>query len=327
MKFEVVKKVLTAIGSKVPAVQPRSGWTLATCPLAPWRHDNGTDKNPAFAVKKESGDPFCNCFACNYHGTLSDLLLEAYSLNKKAKHVTANFGELMTLVDEAAFEDPLDLDGPGIEEILFGKKDSLHPFQEWWLETFPSVLASPVALAYLKDRNVTEAVIKSLDLRYDPNENRICFPVRDFTGMLVGLHGRAISLKTDPRYRMYLYAKKNNPIVWLGEHSVDRTRPVVVVEGPFDLAAVRQVYSNVVSPLFASPSEAKIMRMADALEIITLFDRGKGGDAGRSKFHSVLGSTHMLTHLVPPDDYKDPGEMSAGMIAEILGEYVQLSSK
>ena len=133
------------------------------------------------------------------------------------------------------------------------------------------------AMDYLATRPVSPALAAALDLRADTAEGRVCFPVRDFQGVLRGLHGRAIAGGTSPRYRMYSQAGRNNPLIWLGEHWVDRTRPVVVVEGPFDLASVYRVYRNVASPLFANPPAEKILRMADALEQITFLDQRQGG--------------------------------------------------
>ena len=53
MKQETVIPWLKMLGATVPTAQLRGGWTVACCPLAHWTHDGGTDKNPAFAVRKE----------------------------------------------------------------------------------------------------------------------------------------------------------------------------------------------------------------------------------------------------------------------------------
>ena len=66
MHQDSMVKLLKMLGSKIPMAQQRAGWFVASCPLAPWTHDGGTDKNPAFAVKKEPGDAFCTCFACGW---------------------------------------------------------------------------------------------------------------------------------------------------------------------------------------------------------------------------------------------------------------------
>jgi hypothetical protein len=149
--------------------------------------------------------------------------------------------------------------------------------------------------------------------------------VRDFNGRLVGLHGRAIDDKAEPRYRMYTFAKQNNPIAWLGECWVDLGRPIVVAEGPFDLASIRRVYANVVSPLFANPSVDKVRRMSDALEWVTFLDRGVGGDKGRERIESALGKGHVIQHLHPPKGRKDPRDMSVEELVATLADLVSLT--
>ena len=244
--------------------------------------------------------------------------------NKVEPRIEAKWGKALQLVSEAEGEFDVDFDSPGIEEVLAAPK-GLVEFPDWWLESFPSVFDSPACHAYLWEaRGVWPAVAKALDLRYDPKEHRVCFPVRDFKGRLVGLHGRAIDDGVEPRYRMYPFAKKNNPIAWLGELWVDLDKPIVVAEGPFDLASIRRVYDNVTSPLFANPSLDKIRRMSDALEWVTFLDRGAGGDAGRDKIDKAIGADHVIHHRQPPKGRKDPGEMTVDELVAALNDLVPM---
>lgn len=320
MKIERIVQFLKLVGSKVPLSQKRAGWVVSSCPLGPWRHEDGKSGPEVFGVKREAGDAFCHCFACGYAGRMSDLVIEMQMLNSKEHALDVKWSTVNQLIEEAENESILDLDFPDIEEVLFGSKKELHLFPEWWIDSFPPWREVAFAREYLKTRDVPPELADKLDLRADTkdNERRVCFPVRDFEGRLVGLHGRAVDEGVTPRYRMYLQGGQNNPIVWYGESWVDRTRPILCVEGPFDVASVLRVYDNVVSPLFVNPSIEKIKRMADALEIFTLFDKGKGGDAGREKFTAVLGKTHVLGHLMVPDGLKDPGACSPEQLYGIL---------
>src|SRR5262245_13841198 len=98
MKQEAVIPWLKRLGAKVPVVQVRGGWTVASCPLAPWTHDGGTDKNPAFAVRKELGDAFTHCFACGWHGAQSDLVTEMRHRNKLDPRLDVKWGEVLKLI-------------------------------------------------------------------------------------------------------------------------------------------------------------------------------------------------------------------------------------
>ena len=265
MSPEKTRHFLKVLGVTAPVAQPRSGWIVSQCPLGPWKHENGKSNPTAFGCKTEPGDAFTTCFSCGWHGSMSDLLVTMRYHQKTDPQVTVKWSEANALVEEAESEVELNLDSPDIEEVLFGnKKESLHIFPDWWLDSFPPALEIDWAEEYLSQREITIDVILQLDVRADTKRRRVCFPVRDFTGKLVGLHGRAVDKAAEPRYRMYTQAKRNNPIIWLGESWVDLSKPIVVVEGPFDLASVKRVYSNVVSPLFVNPSEAKLKRMADA---------------------------------------------------------------
>ncbi len=321
-----VVKLLGLFGVHNASKTKRSGWVVSECALGPWKHDGGKSSPEVFGVKNGPGDPKANCFACGWHGTLGGLVIEMRHMNKAQPRIEADWGQAFALIEEAEVNDEFDFDIPGIEETMFGPKEGLHEFPEWWLDSFAGWSSVKWARDYLKTRNVSDEIATVLDLRVDTKEGRVCFPVRDFAGKLVGLHGRAVDEQREPRYRMYLQGGHNNPIVWLGEQWVDRSKPIVVVEGPFDLAAVLPVYGNVVSPLFSNPSVAKIKRMADAFEWITFYDRGAGGDAGREKVASVLTKDHTLHHLKPPKGFKDPGAMPHKMIAEMLSPIVQLTT-
>gem|GEM_PF-1759917 len=328
MKRAQVIRFLGLLGAKVPADQSRTGWIVAGCPLAPWRHESGEDKHPSFAVRQEPGDAFCNCFSCGYHGKQSDLVLDMRRLNKQSEQGSWPFGKALQLIAEAEESfDGLDLDTPDIEELLFGPnalgRTARHVFPEPWLESFPPWHSVAEASAYLASRGVSFASADMLQLRFDSSQRRICFPVRDFKQRLRGLHGRAIDAATAPRYRMYTWQGQNSPLIWLGESWVDLDRPIVVVEGPFDLLSVHRCYRNVVSPLFANPSLAKMRRMADALEWVTLFDRGKGGDLGRARVSRGMPG-QLVQHLQPPAHRKDPGEMTLEEIKNLLGPAVEL---
>ncbi|MCL4743819.1 MAG: hypothetical protein KJZ83_00240 [Burkholderiaceae bacterium] len=324
MKLEKIVECLKLLGTQNIQAHKRTGWVISRCPLEHWRHENGHSGPEVFGVRIEAGDPAVNCFACGWHGTLGSLIIAMRHMNKQACHVDAKWGQALELVDEAEKAIEFDFDSPGIEEMLFGPKEGRHYFPEWWLDSFPVWHEIGWAVDYLAERKVPAAVANALDLHADTKEKRVCFPVRDFNERLVGLHGRAIQSGVDPRYRMYTQAGKNNPLYWLGESWVDLTKPILVVEGPFDLASAYRVYRNVVSPLFSNPSFEKLRRMADALEWITFLDRGKGGDAGRSKVDKFLQEDHVIHHLQPPKGRKDPGVCSPEEIAELLSGIVKL---
>ena len=325
MTSDKIVAFLKALGAGHVNAHKRTGWVISECPLGSWKHENGKSSDEVFGVRMEAGDPRCNCFACGYTGTLGKLLIEMKFKNKMQPRVDVNWGPLFDTIDEAVIAGDIDFDSPGIEEMMAAQAQDLHLFPDWWLDSFPKATDIPWARKYLREeRGLLDVMIERLEIRVDTVQQRVCFPVRDFQHRLVGLHGRAINANDPMRYRMYLQAGHNNPIVWLGEDWVDLNRPILVVEGPFDLASAMRVYDNVVTPLFANPSLVKLKRMVDALEWVTMFDRGAGGDAGRAKVQAFLGSDHVLAHLHPPKGRKDPGEMTVPELEAALEGHVNI---
>lgn len=309
--------------SSPESITSRSDWLICKCPMAPWDHKNGVDNSPSFGLKIEPGQSYVNCFSCGAKGTPGDLLLELNYRLKKAPHLKDRYDVemAMAVVQETLNEIPSFQGLPSFDEEFFATKE-LTEFPEWWLDTFPQALLIKKGREYLKSRDVTETLAAALDLRMDTSEKRMCFPIRDFDGVLRGLHGRDTTNQSDLRYKMYPFSKMTNPQVWLGESWVDFEKPIIVVEGPFDVTSVMRVYRNVVSPLFANPNKEKILRMAGALEWVTFLDKGNAGDIGRKRIRQTLPDTHTVVDVIPPE--KDPGGMTEEALRELLDPILDL---
>jgi hypothetical protein len=326
MNREQINQFLACIGVQPAPEQNRTGWVISKCPLGPWRHDSGESGPRVFGIRIEAGDSFCKCFSCDWHSKLSSLVIE---MKKRRQQWPAGgdmqLGKALELIEQAEDGAELALGGPDIEQVLYGDLAAAdgHVFPEDWLASFPPALSMGWSAQYLAGRAVPPVLAQLLDLRADPKRLRVCFPVRDFGGKLRGLHGRTVEKDVEPRYRMYPHGGHTNQLIWLGEHWVDPDRPIVVVEGPFDLASVMRVYRNTVSPLFANPSVEKLHRMADVLEWVTLLDHGKGGDTGRQKIDMVM-TQQVITHLVPPEGVKDAGDMTVEQLAQLLSPQLHL---
>lgn len=328
MDLEEGKAFLKACGCVVPQHQPRAGWAISDCALGPWNHTDGKSSPHVFGIRLDDGH--CHCFSCDWNGSAEELVYELSLRVKKplfgnTKHPNNAIDFKAALALSTSFDSPKKIAPPWklIDEMLADNKTELHIYPEEWLQSFPPWSSVEWATAYLYKRHtVTAEIADYLDIRVDTKQQRVCVPVRDFHGRLVGLHSRAVSDTVEPRYKAYKHSGRMNPVVWLGEHWLNPKLPVVVVEGPFDLASVLRVYTNVMSPLYASPSRDKIMRVASKLgkksTIITFLDNGTGGDKGREKFTNAIGKTHNVVHVTPPTGSKDPGGLEQSSIYEIL---------
>lgn len=317
MNKHSITNVIEALGHQVRGLS--GDWVQTNCPLAPWRHESGTDKNPSFGVEvNNAGKSRCHCFSCDFNGDLEDLILE---LQVNAKDTLGlNYTALRDLVEKAeegamlptAWEPPEEDDGID------------RPFPEYWLKSFPPATTSPEAMAYLKKRFTPLSVIQLCDLRWDSDRRRVCFPIRDFNGVLMGLHGRAIDKDNQPPYHVYRFKGTSNRHIWLGEHWVDFDKPVVVTESVFDLTRVLQVYRNVVSPLSANVKDVTAKRMLGAYRIVTMYDGDKAGWRARAKLQKMLPKS-TFTHINLPHE-KDPGDMSIDEIADMIDGLVKVDN-
>lgn len=300
---------------------PESGaaWVQAPCPLAPWTHAKGIDKHPSFGVRVQPGLSLCKCFACDWTGDQAKLLFELKYRVKGFTH-DIDFKKANDMIVDALQNIPtlvstmLGQPAPEKKLVEFPQSliEAMEPAYDW---------TTQIVHPYLEMRGVPYGVAESLNILWHDDWGRIVFPVRDNSTKLVGLHGRSV-FNQDPKYLIYTYKGQSNLQIWYGEQWVDMDRPVVVAESVFDLARIYQVYRNVVSPLTASLSKTKVHRIAQAREIVTLFDADAAGEKARYRMQEWLPKSALI-HLTP-SPWKDPGDMPVPVVEELLGRYLDL---
>lgn len=309
-----VLKMLSLAGLKAKAGQGDRDWVTSECPFAPWTHERGSDRNPSFGIKTSPGPSNYHCFSCGQKGSLM-YLPNALSKHSSAVGILKILSDYILRYDVSEFSADLYPDY-GSEKIFRVPDTSVWP--ESYLEDFPPVIGHINALSYLSKRGVTARVIRQLGLRYDPQKRRVCFPCRNAEGELVGLHGRAIDSENPLRYYAYKYGDTYNNHVWTNTNNIDCSNPLILVESVFDLASVLRVYSNVVCSRSASVSNDLMLTLPLCPYIITLYDSDSAGDAARLFITSKSNSP--VTHLLPVEGKKDPGEMTEEEVSSLLTE-------
>lgn len=308
MKRPEVARILRALGATVPEQQGRAGWLISTCPFAFCKHESGVSNAPTFGVSDDQTK--YTCFACGEKGHMEGLAITLGALRRKHGSMDAiDFKLAMELTDQAeeGWKNPF-ANLPDYDEIPEVVKD--YPFSEEWLDTFTLAETNKMCVEYMKSRGITKVMCQQLGLRFDTYERRICFPVRNWDGVLVGLHGRAIEAENTLRYKVYKFeGHHNTDRAWYGEHWVDHDMPVVMAESVFDVASLLRVYPNVICPLSAGIGAKKAERVSGLLDVITIFDYGSGGNSARRNLKKYLPHT-VFKHILLDEDDKDPGEMS-----------------
>lgn len=317
MDAPTIVAFLTHLNAK--HIQVRDPWVQCSCPLSPWTHDGGQDSSPSFAIRIEAqGESYFNCFVCQ-NGKLGDLVVSLQ--HYKAQTLGYDLGAAWSLV---VVENSRALQ---LHIKEWGSRPPTRidfPIPEWWLDEFQKVWPVPVAREYLQSRQVTEAVATILDIRWDRSAGTVCFPVRNRNGDLVSLRGRRIAPRPgQPPYHVYAFQKQQSGQAWLGEQSVDYSRPVLMVESVFDMTSVLRVYDNVMAPLSVGINAARMARVARASEVVTLFDRGAGGDKARAIVSRYL-PTAFVVHRIPPE--KDPGDCTIEQLRDTLQNVLPLQN-
>ncbi len=313
MKQSDVKAFLTELGGRVTS--SHSEWVTSTCVFAPWLHDGGVDKNPSSGMTvNANGESHYNCFSCDSRGAPDTVFNEVKYLNKREPKIDINIKFILTLVSRES-EPNLDFDLDLYEEQQAGKALCV-PFDVDWYNGFATASNHP----YLTERGVSAETAKELNIRVDLFRRRMLFPIYDWWGVFMGVHGRTFAGEM-PRYMSYSnranHEGHRNPSVWMGENHTDIGGPIILCEGQFDYAKVYPFYENVLSGQTTQVSEAKLNRIAGASSIITMYDNGVGGDKGRKRIDKFFKGTP-VQHIEIPEKYGDLGNCPDSVVYKLL---------
>ena len=295
-------------------------WAQCKCPLSPWTHDSGRDSHPSCAISYGSNiESIFNCFTCE-SGDLFQMIQLLDQNGAKQPRYNLKAAREMWAAEESQ---DLVLDFKEGNSPQAVETDIVWP--ELALEGFMRARKVPMAMEYLSARNVSPEMADDLDIRWDLARRAVCFPVRNWSGALVGLRGRYTVPGDGPRYHDYGHHGQRNKLPWYGETTVDVDKTVVMVESVFDFTSVRRIYKNILAPLSVGISRNKARRVRDALEVVTIFDSGKGGDKARDKISKQLPATQ-FTHLLPTNGKDDPGEMKKKQLKKLLKPYIMFDA-
>ena len=225
------------------------------------------------------------------------------------------------------------------DTVTVFKAKEFMSYSEAWLASFPPALQNQVVAEYLHSRGLSDLTIKALDIRaYCYSFNGLnylyaCFPYRNIEGVLAGMRGRCLShhseytdAATEARGWKLLKHRpikpkdyeSNEGLVWYREDSLDLSKPVIIVEGQFDAAAVFPIYDNVTCLFTASASPSKLSFFISSAGVIILLDNDKEGSPAHQKiinsrnkmgkYYTVQKTKFLQAYY--PKDCKDAGEMS-----------------
>lgn len=253
------------------------GWVVARCPFAPFQHEFGTDGNPSFFIRiNPTGYSGFNCYSCHDKGNLHKLITRlAYYRDEDYDHLV-----IRTLRKE--IPDRFDQ----WEEDRGAAMESMDPLDvELYYRMYPTAWDDKGSRAYLKGRGISKDASHVMQLRFDPDNKRIMFPIRDFEGNLYGFSGRTILPVNDRRPKVRDYAGLRKERCLLGEELIDPDKPMLLVEGLFAYARMVSIgareFCNPVASMGSVLSAAQANILSDfAQPVYLLYDLDFAGDQG-----------------------------------------------
>ena len=243
----------------------------AQCPLAPWTHQKGVDRNPSLTAK--AGEPaLFKCWSCGQAGSLRKLakLYGSYSGDQRPyEFVVSIEGEkpdYVHMVLNAARK------GYGSYSKKYGNQIKQELAKQVTEETIKKFCEE--VPQYAIDRGMTKEQILRWEIGFDPVEKRMTFPVRDYLGKLYGVSGRDLTGQVKNKYKHYQGLKKE--AVLYGERHYDRhCRTVHLVEGFFDVIGLERIgLKNVFATMGTSLSFDQLKKIRDWSDEVIFFPDG-----------------------------------------------------
>ncbi len=277
----------------VEIVKTRDGWLDCLCPLHP-------EKNPSFSINRDSCRWICR--HGDQKGGALDLVIivKGISSSEAAKYVkglpTTDPG------DEAVFRAiaAIGRDKPVVTDLAE------------WDARFRS-LDPGVMSEYLFERGFDERDMRDFEVRFDAEQERLVWPIRDENANLIGYCARKLPGSTKQRY---LYPRGFQRALFpLSFHSGSS---VVLCEGPLDAMWLHKHGYNGLAMLGSALTNAqRAWLFARVSDVTIMTDNDETGIATRSKLVKQLSGLNVSLALLP-EHRKDVQECTRDEIDDSL---------
>lgn len=314
--LDLLRSLLGEVGRAGPSD------VMAKCPF---HLKNGKkESSPSFAINTHNGLWFCH--SCGAAGNLTSFL-------HKMGLPASEMGQYRDLIEE-----------------LKAQQITPPPKVGYWLAPFAEDKVLPeeaIGLFQKAPRQMlawgfTMPTLYRAHVGYDSKNQRITFPLRDYTGQLVGFSGRALFDDTKPRYKVYdsnEYRKWGLPllppppkaeILW-GYHEVVATKlhkpklPLILVEGfKARLWLIQHGYHTCLALLGSSMSE----QQQHLLERIggTIYVFLDNDAAGSKKFEIAARLDRSCEVRIPVYETLQPDGLSKTQLYDTLKNAPSIST-
>lgn len=312
-------------------VRSNNSWVYTSCPLAPYLHAKMVDAHPSFGIKVAPGtESGYNCFTCNSKGGLVSLLYKLRRYNgrdysaafKFLKEVNApSLSDMKARLERSSYQaKSVDMAGLQVSESILNQTPLKAVEPVYLPESELNQFEEPNGdvLGYLQGpkRNLSKETIKAWELGYHYSRRRISIPVRDVQGRLVGVTGRAYP---DGKPKFLHTTGFQRDLYLFGESKVLKGQTGYLVEGHFDVIYLWQMGYNPVALMGGSLSRWQLQKCVEFFKEVVVVPDGDGPGQKIAKDAAALLNTRVPTKIVEVPEGRDPDELSAAELFDILG--------
>jgi|WetSurMetagenome_2_1015567.scaffolds.fasta_scaffold96054_2 DNA primase len=255
----------------------------ASCPFKE-RHLSGRDRTPSFSVNVEKG--VFNCFSCNSRGTIEDLVSHILKVP---------ISIACTMLEEWGFS--------ALDRALREQEESKRP------DVIPDGLLCYYALVPSTVGEIYEGDVDGNDC--------IIYPVRNKYGKLVG----AIARSKEGRFHKVLWEMEKSHYLF-GEDYIIFEEPIIIVEGPGDVFALRKSgLQNTVSLMGVHISKIQVEKLLDlSSKFIVWLDKDSAGAKGVEEVWRKLDNRAYVRYVDPWKVSDIPKKQDAKYMFETFGQ-------
>jgi DNA primase len=303
------------------------------------------DSNPSLSIDINEG--LWYCFGCNKGGDIFNFIMEHEDLNfiESVKYL-ANYLNL----EFEEFKEVNTHEKENKSKLLPKEKsyNLLKIFSEYYNKILLKTKVGQKALKYLESRGLNKEIIetfligycpknientlifinkKKIDIKdlistgliiekgqekyYELMNRRITFPIFK-SNKIIGISGRAIDNKTEPKYLNTIGLQKNTTLYALNitKNYIKSENKAIITEGYFDALAVYKIgFKNVVAIMGISLSQEQLNLLKKYCNrVLLLLDQDKAGTEATLKLLLLLVLNNFSVEISFLKDYKDPNE-------------------
>lgn len=324
-------------------IKMSNGEIWMPCPFAPYTHEKRKDSSPSFSFKiGPPGSSVYHCFTCGKRGP--NTLHFCKEMEYYDKYMIFSSGALRL----AMIHDQEDVGALGtrlfgmltnglakaknLANIATPEEDKRKIFDKAGLseDTLSGYTVLPAnAIQWLHGkgpldggeecRGLPKEASKKYELLWDEQQQSVIFPIRDFSGRLVGTTRRSPYRKTGPKFMDRAGFEKT--IFFYGEKQLPKTDTIALVEGVFDTISLgtRGIPAlGVMGTKTLSPFKATRLKEHGIKRILIIPDGDDAGYTAGKEWLKLLTPLMEEVEIFPTPSTLDPDDIDSTSLIEAL---------